>query len=198
MKYGPQNFLYGIKQLVSGSNKPAATGGVPGVDGGFNQDYMLDNGDVVLGTGTTYTTTSNVPILSNAASSTNLTVGTFSYLIPRDYDQASDKLLIRIVAKSAGGTDTPKITVASSTSALGGTVGVAGTSVTSASTSSTLAVYEFDLSGQGLVRDTILSAVITLATHNTDAFQVFFIEIVYASNLVAYTDGVDALGNPLR
>lgn len=196
MKFALNNFLFALKNIVTGSNKPAATGGVPGVDGGFNLDVTLDLGDVVLGSGTTYTTTSNVPLLSNAASNTS--IGTFSQAIPRDYDEASDKFLVRIIAKSAGATNSPTITVASSTTILGGTVGVAGTSVVSAATTSLLAVYEFDLSGQGLLRDTILSGTITIGAHTTDAFQVFAIEFVYSSCVVSYKDTTDALGNPLR
>lgn len=196
MKLSLNNFLIGIKQIVTGSNRPALVGGVPGADGGFNLDVTYDLGDVVLGSGTTFTTTSNVPLLSNAASNTS--IGTITQLIPRDYDEASDKFLVRVIAKSAGGTNSPTITIASSTTVLGGTVGVTGSTVVSGATSSTLTAYEFDLSGQGLVRDAILSATITIGAHTTDAFQVFAIEIVYSSCVVSYKDTTDALGNPLR
>lgn len=195
MKFSLNNFLYALKQIVTGSNAVNA-GGLPGVDGGYNEDVTLDLLDVTLGSGTTAVTVSNTQALSNAA--TNTSFGNISYLIPRDYDEASDKLLVRLIARTAGTTDFPTLTVASSTSVLGGTVGVAGTSKTSAVVTSSTAVYEFNLSGQGLKRDTNLALLMTMGAHTTDAIQLFAVQIVYASTIVSFIDGNDAVGNPLR
>jgi hypothetical protein len=195
MKFSPNNFLTELKNIVPGGLRQNPTAPLPG-DGGFNQDYNLGlNGGVFSGSAA-LSTVNNVPIITSAASQT--TVATYGFLVPRDYDENSDQIRVRILARMGGATNTPTLTVASSTTLLGGTVGVAGTSVTSAALSNVEAAYEFDLSGQGLTRDEILSFVITAGAHTTDALQIFAIEIVYASCIVSWKDGLDALGNPLR
>lgn len=209
MRFTPDNFLYALRQIVTGGGK-LSNSTLPAPDGGFNQDVNVGLNSGPLASGATLTTSNNVPIISSAASSTALLINTNSFIVPRDYDQTTDKVIVRIFAKSAGTTDTPTLTVASSTTVLAGTVGVAAKSITGAAISNKVAVYEYDLSGLGLVRDEILSFTLTSAVHNTDAVQVFAIELVYASTLVAFTDGnltggdptdlagLDALGNPLR
>lgn len=195
MHFSPNNFLYLVKQLVTGGLKPDATGPLP-ADGGFYLDYQVALGSGINSTGATIISVNNVPILSSAASNTLIT--DIGFLVPRDYDEASDQIKVRLLARSGGTTNTPTLTVASSTTQLGSTVGVAGTSVVSAAITAVEAAYEFDLSGQGLTRDSILNFTVTASAHTTDTVQIFGIEVVYASCLVSWKDGFDALGNPLR
>lgn len=205
MKFSPNNYLYMVKQLVTGSDVPVLTGGSVPADGGYlvDQPFMLNNGVLAAST-ITYTTASTVPLISAAAATTN--IGVWSMQIPRDYDQTSDKFIVRILARSAGATNTPTLTVASSTTIMNSTgaiasgvaIGAPGTSVTSAALSTTLTEYEFDLSGQGLTRDSILSFNLAASAHTTDAVQVFAIAAVYASCQVSWLDAVDVLNHPLR
>lgn len=206
MRFSCDNFLYALKQIVTGGGK-LSNSTLQAPDGGFNKDEQLDVTDAVLGTGTTAGLVSNMVALTNAASST--TVGTWQYQIPRDYDQTTDKLIVRVIADSAGTTDTPKLTVTPHTLSLGGTsVAITGIQ-TSSGVSNKPAVFEFDFSGNGLSRDELIAFTLTTAAHTTDAVQVYGFQVVYASCLVAYTDatlgndpadlaGLDALGNPLR
>lgn len=206
MRFTPDNFLYALKQIVTGGGK-LSNSTLQAPDGGFNRDEQLDVTDAVLGTGTTAGLVSNMVALTTAASST--TVGTWQYQIPRDYDQTTDKLIVRVIADSAGTTDTPKLTVTPHTLVLGGTP-VAITGITSSTgVSNVPQVFEFDFSGNGLVRDELFALTLTTAAHTTDAVQTYSIEIVYASTLVAFLDetlgndpsdlaALDAVGNPLR
>lgn len=197
MKFSLNNFLYAIKQIVTGGGFAVNSGNtLTSADGGFNQDYNLGlNSGVPASSTVTYTTSSNVPVLQAAAATT--TVGTFGFLVPRDYDQATDKLIVRILAKMAGATDAPTLTVAPKVNPLG----VAQTtpaSVVSAALSTTERAFEFNLSGNGLARDAIVSFTLTAGAHTTDALLIYAIEVVYASCIVSYIDDVDALGIPLR
>jgi hypothetical protein len=212
MRMNPDNFLYAIKQLVVGSNKgPSSTGSQP-ADGGYNQDFAIGLGAVTPATGSTTLTLdgSNVQSLKTIISQT--AIGTVSFVVPRDYDQNTDKLLLRVTAASAGATDTPVIAVASSTltpTSTGSTYGAltAGTIASTAALSSAIRIYELDLSNQSLVRDTIVSLKLTCGAHATDAVNIYSLELVYASCLVAFTDefvtggvavGFDFRGNPIR
>jgi len=205
MRFSCDNFLYALKQIVTGGGK-LSNSTLQAPDGGYNKDEQLDVTDAVLGTGTTTGLVSNMVALTTAASST--TVGTWQYQIPRDYDQTTDKLIVRITADSAGTTDTPTLTLTPHTLLPGGT-SVAVTGKVSAAVTNKPAVYEFDFSGNGLVRDQFIAFTLTTGAHTTDAVQTYGVQVVYASCLVAYTDatlgndpadlaGLDALGNPLR
>ena len=123
MLFTPDNFLYNVKQIVPGGAKELSTSPQP-ADGGFNQDYNLGlNGGVFSGSAA-LSTVNNVPIITSAASQT--TVVTYGFLVPRDYDENADQIRVRILARMGGTTNTPTLTVASSTTLLGSTVGVAG------------------------------------------------------------------------
>lgn len=195
MHLSPNNFLYLIKQTVTGGLAPNTTGPLP-ADGGFNLDAVLSLAPDVPGASATVVNVNNTPVLSSAASQT--TIGTWSFPIGRDYDEAGDQIRVRLLARSAGATNTPTLTVNSFITALGGTVGVAGTIVVGTAITATEAAYEFNLSGQGLVRDSVLSFNVVAGAHTTDAVQIFAVEVTYASCLVSFRDGLDALGNPLR
>ena len=218
MRFTPDNFLRLVKDVVTGTNSPVSNGsqGVQGADGGFNLDVRLDLGDMALGSTSIITVDGNgTPVLQTGVSSTQgstNTFGTISFQVPRDYDQNSDHLILRLVADSNGTTDTPTITVAASTVSLTSTgstyaAPVAATSSTTAAMTNTPTIYEIDLSGNKLVRDTLVTAKITTSNHNTDKANLYAMELVYASCLIAFVDemttagkavGYDVLGNPLR
>lgn len=215
MKFTPNNFLQFVKQIVCGGGAATSGSTLKAPDNGFNLDVDLGLGNASLGSGTTMTTDSGgLHILSEAASSTALTIGTWGFIVPRDYDQVSDIFKIRVVAKMAGATDTPALTIATSTAAsstsqvgLSGLVysstiaaNTAGSTATTSALSATAAIYEADLSAQKLTRDTLVTVKLTSAVHNTDAVQILAVQMVYQSCLVAWGDiyDRDVLGNYLR
>lgn len=212
MNFASHNFLYAVKQLVVGSSKKNSDGS-SAADGGYNTDFALALGDVSPATGSTtlVTDAAGLHVLKTVHSQTS--IGTAGFIIPRDYDQNTDKLILRVTAAMSGGTDTPVLAVTSSTQAVvtstGSTYGAlaAGTIASTAALSTTISIYELDLSNQSLVRDTIVSLVLTSGAHTTNDVLIYALEIVYASCLVAFSDssnmggtkiGYDALGNPLR
>jgi hypothetical protein len=246
MRFTPDNFLYLLRQVVTGGGKLSVTpfgtntpqaSALPAADSGINEDVVLSLGDATLGSTTAFVTDSQglralQTNVSSTQGSTN-TTGTFSFIVPRDYDVTADKLLVRVQASMTGNTDTPTISIASSTLLPAGTMNadgrtlnltatlvngksVNGTTVTqlspltiSSTLSSTQSIYEFDLSGLGLIRDTVVSLKLTTSNHNTDKVNVYGVSIVYAWTIVAFNDaalgndpsdlvGSDAFGNPLR
>ena len=246
MRCNSDNFLEFMRTIVTGGGKLSVTpfgtttpqlSTLEATDGGINEDVTLSLGDANLGSTTVSSTDSQgLRILITSVSSTNGSTnsfGTFGWVVPRDYDVTADKCIIRVVAAMNGGTDTPTISVASSTllplgtltssGLLNSTVSltngktVVGSTVTalspltiSSTLSSTQAVFEFDLSGLGLIRDTFVSLQITTGNHNTNKAILYSVNLVYAWTIVAFTDsylngtdpadlaGTDAFGRILR
>lgn len=236
MIFNADNFLEALKNIVVGKSVGVGSGAIP-ADGGFNQDAPIALGDLTLGSTTVSNTdAAGLRILQTSVSSTNGSTnsfGTFGFTIPRDYDQNTDKLIIRVAAASNGNTDTPTITATTSTLLYAGTMKsdgvtlntsstlvagstVGGSTVTAitngvVTTSSTLsnvpAIYEFPMSGLGLIRDTSLVVTLTTGLHNTDKVNLYAIQIVYASCIVGFAEamntagkavGYDAFRQPIR
>lgn len=213
MLFNKDNFLEFVKDIVVGTNKPKTTGGATPADGGFNQDAAVSVGDLAPATASTTVTTDAAGLRAIKSLHGQTTIGTFGFLVPRDYDQNTDKLIVRLVMAMSGNTDTPVVSVTSSTqsptSASSSTYGAiaAGTVGSTSALSSTITVYEVDMSNQSLVRDEIVALKLTAGAHTTDDLFIYAIELVYASCLVAFQEafngagtkvGYDALGNPLR
>lgn len=247
MKFTPNNFLQNIRNIVTGGGFLSVTpfgtstpqlSSLPANDSGFNQDYALSLGDAALATSTVLVTDSaGFRALSTAAS--HNTVATWEFIVPRDYDQQSDKFLVRIAASMNGNTDSPTLTLIASTLLPAGVLNygvnpptlnstitvVAGSTVigstataynsttgvfTYGSTlSSTQQVFEFPMTGMGLFRDKQVALVLSTGAHTTNAVQVYAVEVVYNSCLVAFIDsslglspadeaGFDVFNQPLR
>lgn len=208
----PETFLSHIKNLVVGSNKAAKTNGAQGSDGGFNQDYSIALSDVVPATASTTLVTDAAGLHALKSLHSQTTIGTAGFVVPRDYDQNTDKFILRITAAMGGTTDTPVVSVTSSTQAVGAnqsTYGAiaAGTIGSTSALNNVISIYEVDLSNQGLVRDTIVALKLTAGAHTTDDLFIYNLEIVYASCLVGFQEafntagksvGYDAVGNPIR
>jgi hypothetical protein len=130
-------------------------------------------------------------------------VGTVEIVIPRDYDEATDTLNLKILAAMSGATDTPKLTVAAFRKRAGANIATvhAGLQTTTALSSADKAI-SFNLSRKGLLRDDVITLIITSEAHATDAILVYGVQPSYRSCLVSYAetdgtrDGKD--GNALR
>lgn len=275
MKLSLDNFLYAVKQIVTGKNGPpfGSTVGGNAADGGFKHDLEVPLSAIVppgatgtvsitpnalitdstggtgsstfaaITAGTSYAqadlvavknalaetaaqlniirtaltkvgsftfntgTVSGVPAFITG-SGVNPAVGIIPYTIPRDYDEASDSLVLRVYANLANADASITLTGTPTIQALGGSA-VAGTAVTAtkpfgtaaAPLTTTEAVYTITLSKLGLVRDSLLAVSLALVGTTTGNTYVYDVEITYDSTLVSYneTDGTsEQTGNPLR
>jgi hypothetical protein len=131
-------------------------------------------------------------------------VGNITWAVPRDYDEETDVLTMRILASQlTSSTDDDveldaEVYIKTAGSALGSDVGPAapGTVLTTAEQ-----WIEFDFKGLGLARDDVVTIeVITNGLNDTDGEEVLIhaVELAYRSCLVSYDDEDDAEGNALR
>lgn len=257
------NFLYFIKQIVTGKNgddTPVAGGLLPGsgpnvlsstsaADGGIKVDQVVPLPAVILPTefpaitdsttgtasttfgaivGTTYAT--DAPAIKNAlaqialelnalhnnfatavssvpaiatASGTNPAIGTFSFAVPRDYDEASDHLAVYLEANSTNADAAITITgtatiapIASQLSTSTAIVATTKTAVTATAPFSTIAldvtqevqVFAINLSGYGLKRNDIVSVALAYVGTTTGTDYVYSVFRHYDSCIVSYHD----------
>lgn len=143
------------------------------------------------------------PVLNAAANTT--AVATVGFLVPRDYDEATDILRLKLCAKMGGATDTPTLTVTAKKKTTLTTAAAAITPVSGSPTaalSATAQNFELEFRGQGLIRNSFVEITITSGAHTTDALQLQVLGTAYRSCLVSYRetdgtrDGKD--GNSLR
>ena len=176
MNMNPYNFLYFVKQLVTGG---APTTPIAAADGGFLKDVDLSGH-------------SGTPA-GSTLSSTALTFGPF--MVPRDFDETYDTLQLRLL----GSTDTAgDVTVV--TSLVSAAVPGSSTTVTLGTTSTVVnfadalnyAAITLDASKLGLTRDTVFS-VSTVIPGVSNQIDVVSGHLSYASDLVAY----DMYGNDI-
>jgi hypothetical protein len=223
MHFSPNNFLYMIKQLVTGDNGASneysgsgvntVTGTASAADGGIQVDKYIGFGDVTLISGTTIITVNGVPELVTTASDTNAAI--LSIPIPRDYDEASDHFIIRVLVALANAdsgitlTGTPTILLPGNTAANSAGSAVTATlpfNTANAALSTTYQVVEINLSSNGLLRDNVIAVEIAYAGTTTGVGRIASLEYHYDSTIVSYNDtdttGDDGTlaedGNPLR
>lgn len=146
---------------------------------------------------------SGVPAIVLAAGAT--AIATVSFPIPRDYDEASDHLAIRLIADLAAGdtlttgyitgTATVLPIATGTASAKSAVKGTAPFSTATLILSTTEQVFEITLSGYGLKRDDVISVALAVVGTTTAGTQVYAIEKHYDSTIVSYNE-TDATDNP--
>lgn len=154
------------------------------------------------------TSVSSVPALTTPASGT--VIGTFSFAVPRDYDEASDHLAIFLEASTtnadAGITITGTATVAPIASQLTTSTAIVAstkTAVTATAPFSTASlavtrevqVFSINLSGYGLLRNDIVSVALAFVGTLTGNGYVYTVTRHYDSTIVSYNE-TDATDNP--
>jgi hypothetical protein len=218
MRFTPDNLLYLIKQIVTGANSSANTssGTATAADGGIKHDVNIPLPAVSLISGTTLTTddTAQEQILSTAAAASP---GMYivQFVVPRDYDEASDHFNVNLFIADAAADAGITVTGTPTVRALGAAP-VTGAAVTAvvpfttpaANLSTTEQKLEITFSGLGLVRDSIINVVVALVGTTTGAVTTWGIEIQYDSTIVSFNDTdinaaavnypIDGFGNPLR
>lgn len=154
------------------------------------------------------TTETNIRVQNYVASTT--AAGVYTFVIPRDYDEATDSLDLHLLAAMSGSTDTPTLTGAayykrpgSAAATITASVnGVAlGGGTTALALSSADQLFTFSFSKASLKRNDAITIVLTVGAHTTDSLLIYGVTPVYRSTLVSYneTDGTSAeKGNRLR
>lgn len=203
MLFGPHNFLTFIRDLVMGGGRDSA--GNARNDGGFLvTDALRLPGDLTTIDGLTLTgatvpavlrTETNGMTVAGAASTTAL--GSFTFQVPRDYDEATDEFKIRVLAGMDGATDTPTLDATIYRKRAGVALSADLNPTASAALAADTAWKTIDGSGKALKRDDVLTINILSGAHTTNALSVHAIEIVYRSCLVSY-EQYDASNNALR
>jgi len=171
MLLSADTFLTHIKSLVTGKQP---------VHGGFlveDQSVLASSGEASVGSA--------------------VTLGASGFVIPRDYDEASDELKLHVTGRMGGGTDTPALSVAVTRTRVGVGDSTIQTSTTVLTLSNSYQEDVLDLSGNGLKRGDYLDIAVQLAAHSTDAAGLLSARPIYRSCLVSYHTK-DADGNALR
>ncbi len=260
MNFNPSNFLYYIKQLVTGRNGddvPVAPQGqstplssATSSDGGIKHDVQIQLSDVTgansapvitdstggtpsatfaaITAGSTYAQAdivaiknalseialilnarafqaSSVPALSIPAG-TNQPIGTVTFLVPRDYDEASDHFTVHLlIACSNSADNTAGLTVTGTPTIQPFSTGTATTGAAvsaivpfttgTATLSTTEQDIEVNLSGNGLLRNSLISVALALSGTNADPVYVYGLSFYYDSTIVSYNE-TDATDNP--
>ncbi len=163
---------------------------IPAIRNNFADVAAKINAILAANAGTAAET--NLRIFSSAASTTN--VGTVEFAVPRDYDEATDVFKLRLMAAMAGATDTPALTVTVYRKRAGANIATLVTAKAmdanfgATALSSAAQMVEFDLSGYSLLRDDVLTIVITSAAHTTDALYVYSVTPMHRSTIVSYNE----------
>ncbi len=268
MRFTSDNFLYLIKQLVTGLNgddTPVAGGLLPGTgstlstaqsaDGGIKHDEIVplqcitnpaDLPAITDSTGGTASTTfaaitagstyaqadmvsvknalaqiakqlnalslqfagsvSSVPAIEVASGAT--VIGTFSFAVPRDYDEASDHLVIYLEANSTNADASITITGTATIAPIASQAGTAIVATTKSAVTATapfgtaalnvtqlVQVFTINLSGYGLKRNDIVSVALAFAGTTSGTDYVYSVFRHYDSTIVSYND-TDNTGSP--
>lgn len=208
MQFDQVNFLTLLKGLVTGGGRH--TDGSGFADSGYLRDIVIPLSAVDLETTVIYDGSESSTALATfggawiTADETNArvvkveesidTIGHLSFPIPRDYDEATDILKVRVLASMiAVSTDTDveldmKAYVKTAGSALGSDLNPTAPGTVLSTTEQWL---EFDLGGNSLTRDDVPTiTLITNGANDTDGEEILIhaVQLTYASTLVSYDE----------
>jgi len=200
MKLSLNNFLYGVKHIVTGGGRH--TDGTPYNDAGFLREVLTPLSALDLS-----------PNVSLAADETNArvlhvteandSVFHLTVPVPRDYDEETDVLRVRVLASQlTQSTDDDveldsEVYVKTAGAALGSDLDPTAPGTVLSTTEQWI---EFDLTGNSLTRDDVVNfELITNGANDTDGEEVLIhaVQVIYRSCLVSY-DEEDSDGNSLR
>lgn len=211
MLFEPGNFLYMIKQLVTGNNGILnRIGGASAADGGIQVDHQYDLTDMVLLGTSVAVAAFDTNAYGLKTHATTTAIGEVEFVVPRDYDEATDQFQFNLlIAQAAQVTDTNVlITATPYIMTPGSNTLVTGTAATVGPTTLLPVWYTLTLSGMGLKRQQIAYIKFSIANNATtgDEASILGITVTYASTIVSYYDtdksGVDGnlgeYGLPLR
>lgn len=131
-------------------------------------------------------------------------IGHIVWTVPRDYDEATDILTLRILASMITVSTDDDVVLDAEVYVKRAGVALSsdkGPTVSATILSATEQWIEFDLKGYSLLRDdVVIIQIITTGLNDTDGeeIQLHDLELTYRSCLVSYARGNDAEGNSLR
>lgn len=203
MLFGPDNFLTVVKFLVTGGGRSAA--GNPALDAGFSVVRPLSPpvdlrtaAGLVLTAATApsviVTETNGLTVVS-AASGTAL--GSFTFQIPKDYDENTDELKLNFVAGMDGATDTPTVNATVYRKRAGVALSANLAPVASAALAQSSALKTIDISGKSMLAGDYLTINLVTGAHTTNNVSLHSLEVSYRSTLVSY-QAQDSSGNDIR
>jgi len=198
MKLSTNNFLTSIKNIIMGGGRN--TDGTPKGDAGFLVSRAMNLTSLTTAAGLTLTASTVPAILLTETNGMTVAIaasetagGSFTFQIPRDYDEATDELKIRLVAGMDGATDSPTMDATVYRKKAGVALSADLNPTASSALGEATAWKTIDVTGEGLVRDDILTINLVSGAHTTNAVSIHAVELVYRSTLVSYdlTDGAN-------
>ncbi len=194
MKLSLNNFLYGIKQIVTGGGLNADSS--PENDAGFLKAVSLNTvADLRTIDGLTLTgatvpavlrTETNGLTVAVAASQT--AAGSFVWTVPLDYDENTDQFSLNVIAGMDGAVDAPTLDATIYRKRPGVALSADLNPTASAALGESTAWKNIVSNGKGLKAGDTLTINLVTGAHTTNAVSIHAVQIRYRSTLVAYNE----------
>ena len=183
MSMTPANFLL-MLPLLSGEGK------------GILQSVPIAVTELKTSTGLTLTTIT-APAVAVAETNAivvewadgSVTPAILNWVVPQDYHQDNDTLILSLMANSNGNTDTPTMSATVYNKRVGTAISSNLAPAASAAIPTKTALASevtITVSGKGLKGGDVLTILLYPGTHNNDAVDLYGLSIKYRSSLVAY------------
>ncbi len=182
MGMNPGTFLKRAESITTGFGYKKE---IPGL--GINQLRLATGGILVVDSGNPGRVSLETSFEGVQLPSSQTALGSLTFKIPRDYDQTQDELAIRLLANSAGDTNTPTIDASlyRKREGVALTADLDPTISGATNTNTALADWvEVNCDALSLQPGDAVTVQLTTSAHNSDALNVYAIEVIYRSDLV--------------
>ena len=176
-------FLHRLDNLITGNGFKCV---IPGVN---IQSLTEEDGDRLDNSSTPPYAAFETSGLGMAQASSTTFLGELDVVVPQDYDKSDDYLRIRLLAQSAGDTNTPTIDAAIYSKRAGSALGSDLDPTISAAVANNTANggwVEINADGNSLQGGDALHIELVTSAHTTDALHIYALELVYKSDLVYF------------
>lgn len=175
MQFSQNNFFLALRNVILGGGKNSA-------GEAFNDAGILVEGSTLGPSG-------------SAAGETD--IGTFTFMVPRDYDERTDDLSLRVAGRMDGATDSPALSITVTRVRAGEADSILANAVSVLTLDDTFSLDDLSLSENELRRDDSLQIAVSAAAHTTDAIEALSVVPVYRSTIVSF-DETNSAGEFLR
>lgn len=192
MLFGPDNFLTHVKELIMGGGRDS--NGNPRNDSGFLRSHVLNPAADLRTTAGLTLTAATVPAvlltetngMTVAVAASQTAAGTFQFVVPLDYDEATDRLEIHAIVGMDGAVDTPIFDATIYRKRAGVALSADLNPTAGAAIVESSAVRTIVLAGAGLQAGDSLTINLVTGAHTTNAVSLHSLEVRYHSTLVSY------------